>query len=289
MHFCLFMCCFRCHKGKPTNGGYCCRAESDRDHFCMFSTKFAVIPCPINPHQPKKCSVRMKSSDGHWREVSCWFDAFLCYSLPNIFHCFLRPFVQWTDSLQDVRELLNLLKSNKLWNRRFACSTIWSLGRTKTFLLCPFILSYLSCSKVANFSPQIFAARPGIVARDLIRDLNGIPLLVSLIDAPSSDDELKRLAAGCVWSICKQSPSNCHIVLECGGVDSICTLLERGNDEQKCEAIGALRNLGGFSTIIAQRIVQCRGLHMLKECMRQDRNAKIREWSARAIKEIMWP
>jgi hypothetical protein len=134
-----------------------------------------------------------------------------------------------------------------------------------------------------------FAARPGIVARDLIRDLNGIPLLVSLIDAPSSDDELKRLAAGCIWSICKQSPSNCDIVLECGGVDSICTLLEHGNDEQKCEAIGALRNLGGVSTTIAQRIVQCQGLKMLKECMRQERNSKIREWSARAIKEIMWP
>jgi hypothetical protein len=119
--------------------------------------------------------------------------------------------------------------------------------------------------------------------------MNGIPLLVSLIDAPSSDDELKRLAAGCVWSICKQSPSNCLAVLECGGVDSICTLLEHGNDEQKCEAIGALRNLGCFSTIIAQRIVQCRGLLMLQQCVRQDGNTKIREWSARAIKEILWP
>ena len=34
------------------------------------------------------------------------------------------------------------------------------------------------------------------MARDLIRDLNGIPLLVSLIDAPSSDDELKQGADG---------------------------------------------------------------------------------------------
>jgi len=139
------------------------------------------------------------------------------------------------------------------------------------------------------FSPDIVAARPSLLARDLIRDLKGIPLLVSLIAAPSSDDELKRLAAGCIWSICKLSPSNCNMVFECGGVDSICNLLEYGNDDQKCEAIGALRNLGGCSTVIADRIVQCNGHKMLKECMRQDRNSKIREWSARAFKEIMWP
>lgn len=139
------------------------------------------------------------------------------------------------------------------------------------------------------FSPDIVAARPSTLARDLIRDLKGIPLLVSLISAPSSDDELKRLAAGCIWSICKLSPSNCNMVFECGGVDSICSLLEYGNDDQKCEAIGALRNLGGCSTVIADRIVQCNGNKMLKECMRQDRNSKIREWSARAFKEIMWP
>jgi hypothetical protein len=156
--------------------------------------------------------------------------------------------------------------------------------------------------------PHLFAARPSVAARDLVRDLNGIPLLVSAISAPLSDDELKRLAAGCIWSICKQSPSNCDIVLDCGGVDSICHLLEHGNDEQKCEvkacaavvvshhtvtpisqAIGALRNLGGRSTVIGERIVQLNGLKMLKECVRQDRNSKIREWSARAIKEIMWP
>ena len=89
--------------------------------------------------------------------------------------------------------------------------------------------------------PHLFAARPSVVARDLVRDLNGIPLLVSAISAPLSDDELKRLAAGCIWSICKQSPSNCDIVLDCGGVDSICHLLEHGNDEQKCE-VKALRS-----------------------------------------------
>lgn len=193
----------------------------------------AAIPNPTSTISPKKLSVRMKSSDGHWRE--------------------------WTDSVQDLAELLDLLKSNKLWNRRFACSTIWSL------------------------------ARPSFVARDVIRDLHGIPLLVSLIAAPSSDDELKRLAAGCIWSVCKQSSINCDLVLSCGGVDSICNLLEHGNDEQKCESIGALRNLGGCSTAIAHRIVQCNGLKLLKECVRQDRNSKIREWSARAIKEIMWP
>ena len=55
------------------------------------------------------------------------------------------------------------------------------------------------------------------------------------------------------------------------------------------QAIGALRNLGGRSTVIGERIVQLNGLKMLKECVRQDRNSKIREWSARAIKEIMWP
>jgi hypothetical protein len=136
---------------------------------------------------------------------------------------------------------------------------------------------------------MFFPARPSIAARDLIRDLGGIPLLVSIISAQSSDDELKRLAAGCIWSICKQSASNCDIVLACGGVDSICHLLEHGNDEQKCEAIGALRNLGGCSSVIALRISERNGLKLLKECVRQDRSSKIREWSARAIKEIMWP
>jgi hypothetical protein len=195
---------------------------------------------------------------------------------------------QWTDSAQDLSELLNLLKSNKLWNRRFACSTIWSLGGTEV-LIAHFFDAILLKFQRDSAKPDSVAARPSIAARDLIRDLNGIPLLVPLIAAPSSDDELKRLAAGCIWSICKQRPSNCDIVLECGGVESICHLLEHGNDEQKCEAIGALRNLGGCSTLIAQRIVQHNGLKALKDCMRQDRNSKIREWSARAVKEIMWP
>jgi hypothetical protein len=39
-----------------------------------------------------------------------------------------------------------------------------------------------------------------------------------------------------------------------------------------------LRNLGGCSTIIGERIAQLNGLKMLKEGMRQDKNAKIREW-----------
>lgn len=105
----------------------------------------------------------MKSSDGHWREVR----SLCCASVFNylfISHSFLSLFVQWTDSSQDVSELLNLLKSNKLWNRRFACSAIWSLGRAQNIfaqLICFGNVSAIDAMP-PHFSQRVQASWPAI-------------------------------------------------------------------------------------------------------------------------------
>lgn len=88
------------------------------------------------------------------------------------------------------------------------------------------------------------------VMKEETRNLNGIPLLVRLLD--SDQPEIQRNACGCLKNLAfgRENDQNKEVIMECNGVKALGNVIKSSSDNHvKEEATGALWNISSYDNL----------------------------------------